>query len=355
MMTDLPLHGVRVLEMEGIGPAPTCGMLLADFGAEVLRVSRPGYERYADPVTGRGKAVLPADLKTPEGLAAIREAMALADVLIEPYRPGVMERLGLGPDEAAVLNPRLVYVRMTGWGQTGPLAARAGHDITYIAITGALEGVGRPGEAPTPPLNLIGDMGGGAAMAAFGICAALLERARSGRGQVIDAAILDGTAALTAMFHGMKVPATRDNSLLGGAPPFYDSYVCADGRHVAVGALEPQFWAALVDGMGLDAGLKDRGAVAPDAIRAALAAAFLTRTRDEWAALLEPLDACVAPILSFAEAAGHPHAVARALYVERDGVTHPAPAPRLMRTPGRIGDGEAGADLLARWRGDGLS
>lgn len=344
----LPLAGIRVLEMEGIGPAPTCGMLLADFGAEVLRVSRPGYERYADPVTGRGKGVLSADIKSPEGLAAIREALALADVLIEPYRPGVMERLGLGPDEVAAINPRLIYARLTGWGQTGPLAARAGHDIGYIAVTGVLEGIGRPGEAPTPPLNLIGDMGGGAAMAAFGICAALIERGRSGEGQAIDAAILDGTAALSAMFFGMQVPAGRGDSLLGGALPWYDSYACADGRHIAVGALEPQFWNALVDAMGLPAHFKDRADAGE--IRTALSATFLTRSRDEWAALLEPLDACVAPILSFAEASGHPHAVARELYVERDGVTQPAPAPRLSRTPARIGDAVAGSAMLARWK-----
>lgn len=346
----LPLGGIRVLEMEGIGPAPTCGMLLADFGAEVLRVSRPGYERYADPVTGRGKGVLSADMKSAEGLAAIREALALADVLIEPYRPGVMERLGLGPDVVAAINPRLIYARLTGWGQSGPLAARAGHDINYIAITGVLEGIGRPGEPPTPPLNLIGDMGGGAAMAAFGICAALIERERSGKGQVIDAAILDGTAALSAMFHGMKVAAGRDNSMLGGAMPFYESYACADGRHIAVGAIEPQFWAAVVDALKLPAHFKDRSDAGE--IRAALTAKFLTRTRDEWAALLEPLDACVAPVLSFGEAAGHPHAVVRELYVERDGVTHPAPAPRLSRTPARIGDAVAGSDMLARWRED---
>ncbi|AJP72255.1 CaiB/BaiF CoA transferase family protein [Sphingomonas hengshuiensis] len=346
-----PLDGIRVVELEGIGPGPTLGMLLADFGAEVLRVARPGYEVYADPVTGRGKATLAADLKTPEGAAAVREAIHAADVLIDPFRPGVLERLGLGPEAMLAAHPRLVYVRLTGWGQDGPLAQRAGHDITYIALSGALEGIGRPGEAPTPPLNLIGDMGGGAAMAAFGVCAALVERSRSGKGQVIDAAILDGTVALTAMFHGMRLPAGRNDSLLGGAQPFYDSYACADGRHVAVGALEQPFWEALVAALDLPEGFRNRGAVLPAELRAALAERFATRSRDDWAALLEPLDACVAPILSFAEAAEHPHAVARDLFVEHQGRRQPAPAPRLSRTPARIGTGDSdGAALLARWR-----
>lgn len=349
-MGNSPLYKVRVVEMEGLGPAPTCGMLLADFGAEVLRVSRPGYEAYQDPVTCRGKAVLTADLKCPDGIAMVREAILSADILLEPFRPGVMERLGLGPDEICVANPGLIYVRMTGWGQTGPLASRAGHDINYIALAGALEGIGRPGEAPTPPLNLIGDMGGGAAMAAFGICAALFERTRSGKGQVIDAAILDGTAALMGMFHGMKIPVSRESSALGGGQACYDSYVCADGRHIAVGALELHFWAALVDALELPARFRERDAVPQDEVREALAARFLTRTRDEWAALLEPTDACATPVLSLDESAAHPHAIARGLYVERDGVRHPAPAPRLMRTPGRIGEARDGAALLAAWR-----
>ncbi len=351
-MSNLPFHKIRVVEMEGLGPGPTCGMLFADFGAEVLRVSRPGYEAYQDPVTRRGKAALTVDLKRADGIAMVREAILSADILLEPFRPGVMERLGLGPDAMCALNPGLIYVRMTGWGQTGPLASRAGHDINYIALAGALEGVGRPGEAPTPPLNLIGDMGGGAAMAAFGICAALFERTRSGKGQVIDAAILDGTAALMAMFHGMKLPASRADSALGGGQACYDSYVCADGRHFAVGALEPHFWATLVDLLELPARFKERGAVPQDEVRAVLAARFRTRTRDEWAALLEPTDACATPVLSLDESAAHPHAVARGLYLDRDGVRHPAPAPRLMRTPGRIGEERDGEALLAAWRGD---
>ncbi|WP_448661045.1 CaiB/BaiF CoA transferase family protein [Sphingomonas sp. CJ20] len=348
-----PLDGVRVVELEGIGPGPTLGMLLADFGAEVLRVARPGYAGYADPVTGRGKATLSADLKTPEGAASVRDAIAAADVLIDPFRPGVLERLGLGPDAMLAANPRLVFARLTGWGQDGPLAQRAGHDITYIALTGALEGVGRPGEPPTPPLNLIGDMGAGAALAAFGICAALIERTRSGRGQVIDAAIVDGTATLMAMFHGMRLPVSRDSSMLGGGQPFYDSYACADGRHIAVGALEPQFWDALVAAIDLPERYRNRGMVPPAELRQALADIFATRPRDAWAALLEPLDACVAPVLAIGEAAGHPHAVARGMYVERGGRTHPAPSPRLSRTPARIGDAAGeGAALLERWRSD---
>jgi alpha-methylacyl-CoA racemase len=349
MTTSLPLAGRRVVELEGIGPGPTCGMLLADFGAEVLRVSRPGYESYADPVTSRGKALLSADLKSGEGAALVGEALAVADVLIDPFRPGVMERLSLGPEPILAANPRLVYARLTGWGQDGPLAERAGHDINYIGLAGALEGIGRPGERPTPPLNLIGDMGAGAALAAFGICAALLERERSGLGQVIDAAIFDGTAALMAMFRGMNLPATRQDSPLGGSWPWYDSYTCSDGRHIAVGALEPHFWDALLRCLGLPDRYRDRAAVAPGEIREALERIFLTRSRDEWASLLAPLDACASPILSLDEAVHHPHALARGLHVDRDGVTHPAPAPRLSRSPARIGESEPGEAMLARW------
>jgi alpha-methylacyl-CoA racemase len=346
-----PLAGIRVVELEGIGPGPTCAMMLADFGAEVLRISRPGYEIYADPVTGRGKAMLALDLKSPEGIERLREAIGLADVLIDPFRPGVLERMDLGPEPLLAANPRLVYARLTGWGQDGPLSARAGHDINYIALAGALEGIGRPGESPPPPLNLIGDMGAGAALAAFGICAALLERERSGLGQVIDAAIFDGTAALMSMFHGMKLPVSRGDSLLGGARPYYDSYACADGRHFAIGALEPQFWRVLAEALDLPDHLRDRGSVPPEELREALARIFLTRSRDEWAELLEPLDACASPVLSLEEAVRHPHAVARNLHSERDGVMHPAPAPRLSRSPARIGEGEEGHARLDRWRG----
>ncbi|RYY29147.1 MAG: CoA transferase [Sphingomonadales bacterium] len=352
-MSPRALDGIKVVEFEGLGPAPTCAMLLADFGAEVLRVSRPGYEAWADPVTGRGKGVFAADLKDPVQLAEVRAAIALADVLIEPYRPGVMERLGLGPSDVEASNPGLIYVRMTGWGQTGPLSQRAGHDINYIALSGALEGIGRPGEVPTPPLNLIGDMGAGAAICAFGICAALLERVRSGRGQVIDASIADGTAALMAMFHGMNIPLTRQDSPLGGSQPWYDCYVCADGRHVAVGALEPQFWAILVDAIGLAEHLRDRQRAEPDTIRAAMAAIFATRTRDEWAEQLMPLDACVTPVLSIDEAREHPYAQHRSMYDQRNGVSHPAPAPRLSRSPAAISADRDGSAMLKRWASTG--
>ena len=349
-MIARPLSGIRVIEFEGLGPAPACGMLLADFGAEVLRIARPDYGLYDDPVTTRGKGLLALDIKSAEGLACVREAVGLADIVIEPFRPGVMERHGLGPDILCAVHPRLIYLRMTGWGQSGPLAARAGHDINYIALSGALEGIGRPGEVPAPPLNLIGDMGGGAALAAFAICAALIERQRSGLGQVIDAAILDGTAALMGMFHGLSIPVDRDNSVLGGAQPCYDCYVCADGRHIAVGALEQSFWNVLVDTLGLDGRFKDRTATAAE-LRTVLADAFARRTRDDWAAIFEPLDACVTPVLSLAEATTHPHALARGLYTERDGTIHPMPAPRLSRTPARIEPRVGGDDLLAAWRG----
>lgn len=348
-MTARPLSGIRVIEFEGLGPAPTCAMLLADFGAEVLRIARPGYALFEDPVTSRGKGLLALDMKSDAGLACVRDAVALADVVIEPFRPGVMERYGLGPDSMCAAHPSLIYLRMTGWGQDGPLAARAGHDINYIALSGALEGIGRPGEVPCPPLNLIGDMGGGAAMAAFAVCAALIERQRSGLGQVIDAAILDGTNALMGMFRGLALPVDRHNSVLGGAQPSYNCYACADGRHVAVGALEQPFWDILIDTLGLNSRFKDRVATAAQ-LATVLADAFALRTRDDWAAIFEPLDACVTPVLSLAEATTHHHALERGLFTERDGIIHPMPAPRFSRTPARIEPSMDGKDMLAAWR-----
>ena len=325
-------------------------MLLADMGAEIVRILREGESPDRDLVSNRGRHDVWLDLKSPTGLAACLDAIAAADVLIEGFRPGVMERLGLGPDEALARNPRLIYGRMTGWGQDGPLAKAAGHDINYIALTGALAAIGPQGGPSVPPLNLVGDFGGGSLYLAFGIAAALVERATSGKGQVIDAAIVDGTASLMAMFHGRPLPLVRDRSLLGGAAPYYHCYVCADGEQIAVGALEPKFYAELMARVGADAAEdRDSAKTWPGGIEA-LAAVFRTRTRDEWCAILEGTDACFAPVLSIAEAPCHAHMKARGVYESRDGVVHPGPAPRLSRTPGAIQDGAAdGADLLAQW------
>ncbi|APR51055.1 CoA transferase [Sphingomonas koreensis] len=349
-MTTRPLDGIRVVEFEGLGPGPTCGMILADFGAEVVRISRPDYAQWADPVTSRGKGLLAVDLKDPAGMTQVREAIGLADVLIDPFRPGVMERLGLSPDDLLQSRARLIYARLTGWGQTGPLSQRAGHDINYLALSGALEGIGRPGEVPTPPLNLIGDMGGGAALAAFGICAALFERERSGLGQVIDAAILDGTSMLMAMFHGMQIPLTRQDSPLGGSQPWYDCYACSDGRHIAIGALEPQFWDNLTEAIELPQQLRDRQRVPADVIRGALTAIFATRTRDDWDNRLSQLDACATPVLSVDEAMAHAQALDRNRYCERGGIAQPSPAPRLSRTPAAPSGERDGWATVERWR-----
>ncbi len=351
-----PLAGVRVVEFAGIGPGPHAAMLLGDMGAKVLRIERPGGSA-ADPVTGRGRHRLPLDLRADEGRERAQEACDAADVLIEGFRPGVMERLGLGPDALLARNPRLVYGRMTGWGQEGPLAQTAGHDITYIAVTGALAAITDGRGAPVPPLNLVGDFGGGSLYLAFGIAAALVERGRSGRGQVVDAAIVDGAASLLAMFAGAQGsgPLSLDprRNMLGGAAPFYRCYECADGRHVAVGALEPQFHAELLERMGEPAEADAAARFDPRSWPArteAMAALFRTRSRDDWCALLEGTDACVAPVLTYAESLEHPHMAARGVHPEVDGLRQPGPAPRLSRTPGAIapsGDGEA---LLERWR-----
>jgi alpha-methylacyl-CoA racemase len=347
---------VRVVEFAGIGPGPHAAMLLGDLGAEVLRIGRPGGGA-SPPVVGRGRHALELDLRREDGLAAALDACDAADVLIEGFRPGVMERLGLGPEALFARNARLVYGRMTGWGQEGPLAQAAGHDITYIALTGALAAITDGRGHPVPPLNLVGDFGGGSLYLAFGIVAALLERERSGRGQVVDAAIVDGAASLLAMFAGMgpSGPLSLDpeRNMLGGAAPFYRCYACADGKFVAVGALEPQFFAELMARTGADA-----EALTPDrfdpstwpARTEAMAALFATRTRDDWCAMLEGTDACVAPVLTYAEAAAHPHMAARGVYAEVAGAPQPAPAPRFSRTPGAVGPSGDGADLLARWR-----
>jgi alpha-methylacyl-CoA racemase len=346
-----PLDGVRVLEFAGIGPAPFCAMLLADLGADVVRIERADNPVETDAVTSRGKTTLALDLKSGAAIELALAAIARADVLIEGFRPGVMERLGLGPDAALERNPRLIYGRMTGWGQSGPLAQSAGHDLTYIALTGALAALGPADAPPPPPLNLIGDFGGGALYLALGIAAALYERERSGRGQVVDAAIVDGTASLMSIFSGMtangRLSLDREKSLLGGAAPNYRCYACADGRYVAVAPLEPKFFAILRERLGVDAGSDGDW----NAESRTLAAVFVQKTRDEWAALLEGTDACVAPVLTLDEAPAHPHMRARGVYRDVDGVVQPAPAPRFSRTPGpaQAPASDGGRTALGRW------
>lgn len=353
-----PLAGCRVVEMAGIGPGPFCGMVLADLGADVLRVDRPGAALPAQDVVARGRRVIGLDLKADTGRAQCLELIARADALIEGFRPGVMERLGLGPAECHARNPRLVYGRMTGWGQEGPWAKVAGHDINYIALTGALWSMGRRGERPPPPLNLVGDYGGGGMLLAIGILAALLDARSSGKGQVVDAAMTDGAATLMSPFYGLHASGRwkneREANRLDGACPYYDTYECADGRFVAVGALEPQFFALLVKGLGLDpADFANReDPAAWPAMKRQFAAIFRTRTRDEWAAAFDGTDACVAPVLDLAEAPRHPHNQARATFIEADGVTRPAASPRFSRTPAAQSPAATGADydsVLRSW------
>jgi alpha-methylacyl-CoA racemase len=361
-----PLHGLKVVELAGIGPGPHAAMVLADLGADVVRVDRPsgglqlggGPDTAPDP-TLRGRRRVAANLKEAAGREAVLRLVEHADVLLEGYRPGVAERLGVGPDDCRARNPRLVYGRMTGWGQDGPLAARAGHDINYISLTGALHAIGRAGERPVPPLNYVGDFGGGSMLLVVGVVAALWEAQRSGRGQVVDAAMVDGAALLSQMFWGFLARGAwrdeRGSNVLDGHAPFYDTYTCADGRHVAVGALEPQFYAALLDGLGLagaDLPAQHDRARWPE-LRERLTAAFATRTRDEWAAAFDGTDACVTPVLAFGEVAAHPHLAVRGTVVERDGVPQAAPAPRFSRTPtgvpGRAAEPEPVERVLADW------
>lgn len=350
-----PLAGVRVVEFAGIGPGPHCAMLLADLGAEVLRIDRPGGNGWPNPVTDRGRHRLELDIRSDGGREAALQACDRADVLLEGFRPGVMERLGLGPDALLARNPRLVYGRMTGWGQTGPLAKAAGHDINYIALTGALAAITDGRGRPVPPLNLVGDFGGGSLYLAFGIAAALLERERSGKGQVVDAAIVDGVASLMTMFEGLlpsgALSLEPDRNVLAGAAPFYRCYACADGGHVAVGPLEPHFYAELLEKIGAPEDFRRRQSDPSTwAERSeALEAIFATKPRDEWCALLEGTDACFAPVLTYAEALEHPHMQARGVHVVEDGLAQAAPAPRFSRTPGAIGPSGDGAALLEAW------
>jgi alpha-methylacyl-CoA racemase len=335
-----PLRGLRVVEFAGIGPVPFAAMLLADMGADVVRVVRPGTPALDKcDIVERGRRVVSVDLKPADGRESALMLLEHADVLLEGFRPGVMERLGLGPETVLHRNPRLVYGRMTGWGQTGPLAAAAGHDIDYIALTGALHAIGETGRGPVPPLNLLGDFGGGALYLVVGVLAALLEAQRSGRGQVVDAAIVDGAASLlTFIYAALARGAWRDergNNLLDGGAPFYTTYRCADGEYIAVGALEPQFHKVLIARLGLDQeAFKDR--LNPESwprLRQILQQTFAQRTRREWRDLLEGTDACFAPVLALGEAAAHPHLAARGTIAAVDGVACPAPVPRFSRTP----------------------
>ena len=363
-----PLTGLRVIEMAGIGPAPFCAMLLADMGAEVVRIDRqeaidlglPGRNDRKYDILLRGRRSLSVDLKSKAGRDVVLGMTARADVLIEGFRPGVMERLGLGPDVCLQLNPRLVFGRMTGFGQEGPLAAAAGHDINYIALTGALAAIGPRDGKPVPPLNLVGDFGGGATFLAFGVLAALNETQRSGRGQVVDAAMVDGAAYLTAMFYGLTAAGswreTRADNALDGGAPWYDTYATRDGGYMSVGAIEGRFYAEMIERLGLkDAGLPAQHDRArwPE-LRQRFTETFASRTRAEWEAVFKHSDACVVPVLGLSEAAAHPYNAARDVFVTRDGVPQPAPAPRFSRTVPEAGcvPGAVGAEtesVLADW------
>jgi alpha-methylacyl-CoA racemase len=359
-----PLSGLRVIELAGIGPGPHAAMLLADLGADVVRVERPsGGLRFTagrDDYLLRGRRSVAADLKEPAGRETVLRMVERADVLLEGMRPGVTERLVFGPADCQARNPRLIYARMTGWGQDGPLAERAGHDINYISLSGVLHAIGNAEGKPVPPLNLVGDFGGGSLFLVLGVLAALWERERSGRGQVVDAAMVDGVSVLAQMFWSMRAGGVwteqRGRNLLDSGAPFYDTYECADGRFVAVGALEPQFYAALLAGLGLAE--EDLPAQLDPAgwpvLRARFTEIFASRSRDEWAAAFEGGDACVTPVLSFSEVPAHPHIAARETIIELDGVAQASPAPRFSRsrteapTPPR----HPGADtdeVLADW------
>ncbi|NUK22995.1 CaiB/BaiF CoA transferase family protein [Streptomyces lunaelactis] len=351
-----PLAGVRVVELAGMGPGPFAAMLLADLGADVVRVDRPGGAGLnIDPaydLTNRNKRSVLIDLKAEDGPGQVLDLVERADVLIEGYRPGVAERLGVGPQECHARNPRLVYGRMTGWGQEGPLAQRAGHDIAYIAITGTLGMIGKADEPPAVPANLVGDYAGGSLYLVIGVLAALQHaRTDGGSGQIVDAAIVDGAAHLATMIHGMMAAGgwqdRRGANLLDGGCPFYGSYETADGEYMAVGALEQQFYNEFIELLGIEGEAPARKDFARwDELRAAVAARFRTRTREEWTAVFEGSDACVAPVLSLGEAPSHPHLAARGTFLDHGGITQPAPAPRFSATPGSVyrGPAQPGAD-----------
>lgn len=354
-----PLAGLKMIELAGIGPGPFCGMLFSDMGAEVIRVERLGPERPAPKdVHQRGRRSIAVDLKQPEGVEAVLKLCESADAIFEGFRPGVTERLGLGPDECMARNPALVYGRMTGWGQEGPMAQAAGHDINYISLAGALHAIGRKGDRPVPPLNLVGDFGGGGMFLAFGMVCALLESKASGKGQVVDAAMVDGTATLMSMFNSMAAGGAfveeRGNNLLDTGAHFYEVYETKDGKYISLGSIEPQFYAQLLELANLDKDLfsaqHDKGRW--DEYKGELTAVFKTKTRDEWCAIMEGTDVCFAPVLSIWEAPDHPHAKARDAYLEVGGVVQPAPAPRFSRTVPEVqgaprAPGEDTASVLA--------
>lgn len=353
-----PLHGYRVLELAGIGPGPLTGMILADMGAEVIRIERVSKDNAAtrtDP-SYRGKRSIALDLKSKEGINTVLRLVQTADVITEGFRPGVAERLGLGPDQCMKRNPKIVYGRVTGWGQSGPLSQAAGHDINYIALTGVLHAIGNMGEPPVPPLNLVGDMGGGGMLLALGIVAALLEAQKSGQGQVVDAAMTDGSALLMWMFHGMVEMGYhnadyRGVNILDGGAHFYNCYETSDHKYVSIGSIETQFYAQLIELAELDPeafGNQMDHASWPK-LKQQLAAVFRTKTRDEWCEILEGTDVCFAPVLSLTEAPEHPHNKARNTYITVDGMAQPAPAPRFDRTPSKVrhGNRPLGSDTEA--------
>ena len=364
-----PLTGLRIIEMVGLGPCPFAAMMFADMGAEVIRIDRPQVAGAANPfpmlgtkydVMARGRRSLALDLKQAQDRATLLELVGKADALIEGFRPGVMERLGLGPDVCLQKNPRLVFGRMTGWGQDGPLAQVAGHDLNYVALSGMLHAMGRPDSPPVPPLNLVGDFGGGAMMLAFGVVCALLEAKTSGRGQVVDAAMVDGASLLGAMLYGFRAYGAwndqRGSNMLDGGAHFYDTYACADGKFVSVGAIEPQFYQLLLQHTGISdpAFQQQMHTPAWPELKQKLAAVFLTKTRAEWCAIMEGTDICFAPVLDMAEAPQHPHNQARQNFIEVDGVTQPAPAPRFSRSVPDVPQppaqpGQHSEDILRDW------
>ncbi len=333
-----PLTGIKIIELAGIGPGPFCGMMLSDMGAEVIRVDRAGSRARGQDVLARGRKSIAVDLKSEAGREVVLKLCESADAIFEGFRPGVTERLGLGPDDCRARNKRLVYGRMTGWGQDGPMAQAAGHDINYIALTGALHAIGPKDGKPVPPLNLVGDFGGGGMLLAYGLVCALLEASRSGEGQVVDAAMVDGAAALMAMFFTMKAGGmfqeSRASNMLDGGAHFYGTYETKDAKHIALGSIEPQFYALLIEKAGLDA---EEFSAQMDQSRwpeyqEKLTSVFKTKTRDEWTAIMEGSDVCFAPVLALSEVAEHPHNKARGTFQELDGLTQPAPAPRFSRT-----------------------
>ncbi len=357
-----PLEGIKVLEIASIGPGPFCAMMLSDLGAQVIRIDRKELVGTGDSriSLNRGRKSLALDLKQPEAIETVLRMVETADMLVEGFRPGVMERLGLGPETCLSRNPRLIFGRMTGWGQTGPMAQAAGHDINYISLAGALHAMGHEDRAPTPPLNLVGDFGGGAMYLLAGLLAAYIEAQKSGQGQVVDAAMTDGTASLLTAFFGLRALGRwtdqRASNYLDGGAHYYGCYTCSDGKFISIGSIEPKFYALLLDKLDIedDEFQAQNERDCWSTLRGKLETLFLTRTRDDWCAILENTDVCFAPVLSMAEAPGHPHNIARKTFVEVDGVTQPAPAPRFSRTQGEIQGpaarvGEHSEEVLKEW------